>query len=665
MKIFPRLAWSVLLLALLISPVHVFAQDDADDNGITVVGSGIVGRVFENLVTASEVEADITVDITGTDNGFTRFCLGEADITNATRPLSVSEEELCTQNGVEYAEFLLGHDIMTFVTHPDLDFVTCLDNSAITSIFAPTGIQEFTDWTALEIAVEETPDATPISLHIPSESTSIYAQLDDLVAGVGLRADVNINADENAIIDAVSNTIGALGVVSLHTAQNAENVKIIQISPSFEIGCHDPSAENVESRLYTSANRLLTYVNTTSLEKDGLQDLLTYAISEDASATITESGFTAPSVEAYATNASVLAGDELGRQFSMELVEFEIPDSVFGQVTVAGAAHINTYMTGITTQFTTEFPSVQVTATFAGQSAGVRQLCNGEIDIVAVDAPLTDEQLENCTANNITPVPVSLGAQTVVFVANANDQLIADVEGYDDYSYLTCLTNEQVLSIWGINAEAETTDEDATRMWNSVDESFPEIEMFIFAPDRGNIYSDIFLTPAEGSAIPQHEGTVNNLDPLWRAAATANTEGGLTYMSWAEYQDIVDAEQANIQLVQIDAGNGCITPSDETINNGDYPYVQSATLLVNQSSLVRPEVQSLIWYLFTDANFGLLAQNGIQGISLADLPETRVAVQDTFAEAQSAQLSVPDPEATPDPNAESTPEAEATTEADD
>lgn len=661
MKNFSRVAWSILLLTLLISPVHVFGQADTDENSISVVGSGIVARVFENLITASEVDADFNLDITGTDNGFTNFCLGEADITNATRPLSISEEELCAQNGVEYTELLLGHDIMTFVAHPELEFVVCLDNSAITSIFAPTGIQDFTDWTALEIAIEETPESTPISLFIPSESSSIYAQLDDFVAGVGLRADVNVTPDENAIIEAVNSTVGALGVVSLNTAQNAENANIIQVSPSLEIGCHDPSAENVESRLYTSANRLLTYVNTASLEKEGLQDFLTFATSEDAATTIADSGFTAPSIDAYATNASALAGDDLGRQFSLELVEFEIPDSIFGQVSVAGSAHLSTYMTALTTQFTTEFPSVQVTSVFGGQIAGIRQLCNGEIDIVAVYTSLTDAQLENCNANNITPVPVGLGSQAVVFVANANDQLIADVEGYDDYSYLSCLTSDQILATWGVtNSE---TIEDTPRQWNSIDEAFPEIELFIFAPDRGNIYSDIFLTPAEGNALPQQEGTINNRDPLWRAAATANTEGGLTYMSWAEYQEIVEAGQTNIQLVQIDAGDGCVTPSDESISNGEYPYVQSATLLVSQPSLVRPEVQSLIWYMFTDSSYGLLGQNDIQGIALADLTDVREAVQDLFAEAQTAQLSVPDPEATTEPTSETTPEA--TTEADD
>ena len=653
MKGLLRVVGVCLLLTLIIIPIELFAQEEGDT--VTVVGSGIAGGLFENLVETSGVDIDVDVNINGTANGFISFCSGEADITNATRPLSVQEEELCNANGIEFAEYLIGHNILTFVTHPELDFVTCLDNTAITSIFAPTA--DITDWTELNVVASETPASTPLALYTPPINTPLYIQLDNLVDGSGLRADVNVLAEDSAIIEAVNNTPGALGVVSLNTAQTNENTRTVQVSTNIETGCHNPSAENVENRLYGTAERLFSYVNLASQEKTGVIDFLTFATSSAAQEAVNASGFTAPSENAYLTNAAILAGEETGRRFSLELVEFQIPDSVFGQLIVGGSAHVSDYITAITTQFTTEFPSVTITTELEGQVVGLRRLCNGEIDVTVTYQAMTDEQTENCVANNITPVPFDLGTQAVVLVANANDELLTTVEGYDDYGYLSCLTTPQLQTIFGIageEAELPTT-------WNAVDTSFPEIEMFLFSPNRGNIYSDIILTPAEGAVIPERADTVVNNDPLWRAAATANTEGGLTYMSWSDYENVLESEQANIQLVQVDAGNGCVTPSAETITSGEYGLTRSVSLVVSQSSLSRTEVQSLIWHMVTDASITLLGQSDIITTDFGELPAFREAVQNTFAEAQAALLTVPDPEAT----AEVTAEAEATEEAND
>jgi len=115
MKFLPRGAGIFFLLALIIAPATIFAQENAP---ITVVGSGVVSPVFQALADASKTEAKIEVNVTGTNGGFTAFCAGQVDITTANRPISVAEDGTCTANGVNYVELLLAEHILAFRVSP-------------------------------------------------------------------------------------------------------------------------------------------------------------------------------------------------------------------------------------------------------------------------------------------------------------------------------------------------------------------------------------------------------------------------------------------------------------------------------------------------------------------------------------------------------------------
>ncbi|MEQ8673339.1 MAG: substrate-binding domain-containing protein [Aggregatilineales bacterium] len=638
MKLIQRGVGIIFLFALTIAPLGLIAQTDDD---ITVVGSGIVTPVVELLVGESGVDATFNTNVTGTNAGFTAFCNGEADITTATRPISLDEEAGCLASEVEYDEYLLGHNILTFVTNNEFTALQCLELPTLNTLFAPSAAGNVVDWTATGALA---PDAglteAPISLYLPPENTALYVLLDDIVDGLGLRADVNILASGSEVVEAVSGNEFALGVVSLSAVTDA--VQTVEVSTSPDLGCSAPSSENVENRLYTTSERLFMYVNRASMEKSGLRDALTYIVGSDGADALVSAGFTPPSTNAYATNEAILAGDESGRQFSLEVVAFEIPGNLIGTIEIGGSPSASTYLDVVTLDFTTQYSSVTINNSFDGTVGGARRLCNGEIDIIVTTSGLTDEQAQNCEANNIATMPLELGSDAVVLVANSAD------------SYLECLTIESLQSVWSAPL-AEAT---APTLWSEINAEYPETEFTLFAPTGASSAStDILLTPAEGAVLPLRTDTEVNRDPLYRAAAVANVEGSLTYMSWAEYQNVLNNAQENIQLVGVDGGAGCITPSVGTISDQSYPLTQTSTLVVSIPSLARPEVQSLLWYMFSDNNFATIEQTNLIGLSFGDLPEIREMLQDAFSQAQVTQLEV-GPEATPE--AESTPEAEAT-----
>ncbi|MCA9911438.1 MAG: hypothetical protein KC519_22445, partial [Anaerolineae bacterium] len=209
--------------------------------------------------------------------------------------------------------------------------------------------------------------------------------------------------------------------------------------------------------------------------------------------------------------------------------------------------------------------------------------------------------------------------------------------------YLACLTTDQVATIWGAGSEG------SIMTWDQVDPAFPATAMTLLAPGEGDEVTDLMLTDAAGVSTPLRDDTVTNRDPAYRAASVAVVDGGLTYMSWGQYQTIINRGQTGIQLVSVDSGAGCVTPSDATIADGSYPLGQSLKLTVSQTALRRPEVQSFVWYLYGDSNFATISGSGFTGIALTDLPAIREGLQAVYdAAAAAAPPAVePTPEATP------------------
>ncbi len=638
MRIFSRSIRIIILLAFLLSTSAVFAQDTATD--ITVIGSGIVAPLFEELA-----DGEVNVAVTGTSTGFATFCAGEADITLANRTINPSEHDTCTNNTVEYLDLLIGHDIIALVANPAADFAVCLDTVQLNTIFAPSAQAITTNWNQV---IAESPD-TPLTLYLPGDQTATYVILDSRVEGDGIRSDVSAADSAEAIISAVAEDTGALGVVSLNeTLAAGDTVKILNLDTGDLPGCQTPTAENVENNLYTAADKLYAYVNVASLSNETLAETLRAMLSAEAAEIVASAGFTAPTADAYEDSLALLEAGISGEEIIRAADDFTLPVGVAGQVSVGGAAAGFGFMQNTTASFNSLNPDITVNLNIEGEVAGFRRFCNGEIDLAVTTRALSADEAANCEANTITPISTNLGNQAVVLVAN----------GASDY--LTCLTTDQLTSVWAANAETQPT------TWNSVDSGFPETDITLFTPGPSNIYGDLLLLQASGSPLALRVDGFANADPLYRAAATANVEGGLTYMSWSEYQRVLSNNQANITLAAVDSGSGCVAPNQGTITDGTYPLARPLQLMANQAALARPEVQALVWYTFSNENFTTLEDSGLIGIRFGDLTNIRAQLQNAFSEAEAivfaASAVEATPEATAEAGAESTdePAAEAT-----
>lgn len=642
---FPRqTAGILLLLALLLWSLPLYAQEE---NTILVGGSGIALPLFEAFAEASDAAESVSATVTGTNAGIAGFCDGSFDVTIASRPITPEEEADCVTNQIEYFELLLAHDVLAFITHPDNSAVQCLTDLDLTAFFAPSAQGQPADWSAVNA---DAPGA--VTLLVPPITTSTYALLDQIVEGDGIRRDIT-EVSNTEVVSQVSSTPGSLGVTSLAAASDAgDTVKILEISTTDLTGCNLPSAENVEGRSYEAATQFLMYVNTASLEKGGLNALLTFITTESNTNIVQELGFTPITSNGYVRNVGVLQNGQSGRAFSQEVTAFEIPPSLTGEIVIGGSANAFSYLQALTNLFTSQYPDAIVTYRVEGEPAGLRRLCNGELDIAITAGQVADDTLAGCEAQNISLYRLNLGAQAVVIIANAGADFLQPAS---DSPF--CLSEEALTRIWAAHPGEPIVN------WNQVDESYPDAALTLFAPREGDTYTSLMLAASSGFDVPIRPDLEGNADPLYRAAAAANVENALTFMSWRDYQRVLVNNQEGIQLVAI--GADCVQPTPATILSGEYPLSRSAEMLVSTRALARTEVQSLLWFMLQDENYTRLENAGFIGVSFGDLPALRAELQQEFVLAQNAAQTTAGPEVTPDPGAEATPEAtpEATAEA--
>ncbi len=628
----------LILIALLINPIMLFAQPDS---AVTVVGSGIPAPLIQAFASAANVKVDLNV--TGTDQGFATFCQGKADLTTATRALTKAEETACNQNNVGFLEFVLGYDIMAVIANPATNFGQCLTTDQLNGLFAPSST--VTNWNAIAAG---NPDI-PLTFFTTANNTTSYTLLDSLVEGVGLRPDVTTLASGADIVDKVSSTNGALGVVSLPAALAAgSKVNILQLNTTTE-GCAAPSAATVEGRTYSGAYTLYAYANAAAQAK--FAPLFTAAFAADNSATITSSGFVPSSTDIYTQDNQILTGSQTGRQFSKDVTAFHIPANLVGTINIAGSAVGSDYVKTLTDDFTKQYAGVTVKQTILGEPDGIRRLCNGEVDLISAYGGLTPDQQSNCTANYITPEIFTMGYQAVV------------VLGHGDF--LTCLTKDELATVWNATSAKTITN------WNQVNSSFPDQAMTLVAPPMGDVFADLLMIQTTGVAAPIRDDEAElKADPTYRTEAISNVPGGMTYMSWQDYQGLAPDVAARATLIGVDAGKGCVTPSEATIADGTYLLARPLNLIANRVSMARQEVQSLLWFIATDTNYPVIGTSGFTPISFSALPDLRDRLQQTYVQAakDAAEAAVRAAQATPEATGEATavataePTAQATAE---
>ncbi|HSM05144.1 MAG TPA: PstS family phosphate ABC transporter substrate-binding protein, partial [Longimicrobiales bacterium] len=275
------------------------SAEGSDLTGQVVIdGSSTVFPVAEAVAEEFQIEnrgVRVSVGYSGTGGGFQRFCHGETDISNASRPFRESEIEACGDNGVEYTEIAVAWDGLSVVTNPGAEFVQCLSVEELARIWGPDSSVE--TWSDVR---PEWPDE-PIRLYGPGTQSGTFDYFTETVNGESgaSRADFQASEDDNILVQGIAGDTYALGYFGYaYYVENRDRLKILGVDGGN--GCVLPSDETIENGTYSPLSRpLFVYVRHSALERPAVQAYVTYML-ENAPALVPATGYHALRADQYA-----------------------------------------------------------------------------------------------------------------------------------------------------------------------------------------------------------------------------------------------------------------------------------------------------------------------------------------------------------------------------
>ena len=272
-----RRAGPVVIAAALVVAVGCGGGSDAGD--VTISGSSTVEPISSAVAEAFIDEYDdafsISVDGPGTGDGFERFCNGEVDIADASRPIKEEEVATCEANDVEFVELQVAVDGITVVTSPSFDEVPCLSFDDLRALVGAeaAGVDRWSE-------AGDFPDERLV-VTAPGEESGTYDTFVELALdGEPTRPDYQASPNDNVIVEAVRGTSGALGWLGFSFyEQNADQLRAFEIDGGD--GCVAPTAEAIAEGTYPLARPLFIYVNIGAAEDEpAVRDYVTYYLGE-------------------------------------------------------------------------------------------------------------------------------------------------------------------------------------------------------------------------------------------------------------------------------------------------------------------------------------------------------------------------------------------------
>jgi phosphate transport system substrate-binding protein len=272
---------------------------------INIDGSSTVGpfaQAAAETFQAENPDVQITVGQSGTGGGFEKFCNGETDISDASRPIDVEEEvPICEKNGVAYKEVQVANDGISIVTNPDIE-VDCLTTKQLKQIW-----EQGSKVKSLADVDPSLPD-TPLKLFGPGTDSGTFEFFTEEINGEegNTRKDYQPSEDDNILVQGVSGESGGLGYFGhSYYEQNADKLNLVKIDAGD--GCIESTAETIADGTYTPLSRpLFMYPSDEAMKRPEVKAFMDYVLANHA--TIAEASAIVPMSDAQAQEATTALG---------------------------------------------------------------------------------------------------------------------------------------------------------------------------------------------------------------------------------------------------------------------------------------------------------------------------------------------------------------------
>jgi phosphate transport system substrate-binding protein len=311
-------------VALLSLGVAACGDDDDDDSGssgeevsgsIAIDGSSTVqpfAQAAAELFGEENPDVEISVGAAGTSGGFEKFCAGETDISDASRPIDNKEEvPICEENGVEYTEVQVANDGVSVTTNPGLE-ISCLTTDQLAQLWEKNSdVDNYSQLGDDADSGEPVPDAE-VSLYGPGTDSGTFEYFTEEVVGEegNSRDDYQASEDDNVLVQGVSGDQSGLGYFGFsYYEQNADSLNLVSVDSGD--GCVAPSNETIQDGSYTPLSRpLFMYPSAEALGRPEVAAFMQYVV--DNYDAIAEAALIVPMDDTQASDAAAAVEGAVG-----------------------------------------------------------------------------------------------------------------------------------------------------------------------------------------------------------------------------------------------------------------------------------------------------------------------------------------------------------------
>ncbi len=249
----------------------------------------ITEAVAEEFGILTRRNVRITVGVSGTGGGFQKFCNGETDITDASRPIKASEAARCAKRGIEFVEIPVAIDGLTVMVNPENDFVSCVTVAELHRIWGVEAEDKIVRWNQVR---PEWPDQ-PLRLYGPGVASGTFDYFTATINGQAQssRGDFTSSEDDNVLVHGIygdKNSLGYFGYA--YFRENRERLKPLQIDGGE--GCVGPTEETINGGSYSPLSRpLFIYVSSAALRESHVKEFIRFYIGPEGWALVSEVGY--------------------------------------------------------------------------------------------------------------------------------------------------------------------------------------------------------------------------------------------------------------------------------------------------------------------------------------------------------------------------------------
>jgi phosphate transport system substrate-binding protein len=303
----------LLAVGAVAAPERALAQA-----AIKIDGSSTVFPISEALAEEFQIskrgKVRVTVGIAGTGGGFKKFCRGETDISNASRPITAEEMENCRKAGIKYMELPIAFDALTVVVNPANTWVKSLTVAELRKMWEPAAQGRIMNWKQINASF---PDQK-LMLFGPGADSGTFDYFTEAINGKAKasRGDFTASEDDNTLVQGVENNKNALGYFGFaYYAAHREKLRAVPIDGGKGKGPVSPSLETVIDGTYTPLSRpLFIYVRESSAGRPEVKEFIEFAMKEGAGL-VKEVGYVPLPASAYQLALQHFNNRKLGSVF--------------------------------------------------------------------------------------------------------------------------------------------------------------------------------------------------------------------------------------------------------------------------------------------------------------------------------------------------------------